>query len=158
MKQIKTNAMRQLDKKKISYQYHEYESDGTAVDGVTVANKIGKNPEMVFKTLVITGANHTLFVFCIPVEKELDLKKAAKIAGQKSVAMLPVAEINQYTGYVRGGCSPIGMKKQYPTFLDTSALTHDTILVSGGKIGLQIEVAPQALRDTVNAMIAECTQ
>lgn len=137
----KTNAMRILDKHKISYELLTYEAK-EAVDGVTVASKIGKCIEEVFKTLVTRGASKEIYVFVVPVEKELDLKKAAKVVKEKKIEMIPVSEINKLTGYVRGGCSPVGMKKNYQTVIHESAKNLSSFVVSGGKIGLQIEVNP----------------
>lgn len=152
MAQAKTNAMRMLDKAKVEYQMHEYPHSGNqAVDGATVAQLLGQDPKQVFKTLVTQGASKQYYVFAIPVLAELDLKKAAKAAGEKSVAMIHVADINKVTGYIRGGCSPVGMKKLYPTFLDESALQQPTIVVSGGKIGTQIELCPQSLMEICQA-------
>lgn len=137
----KTNAMRILDKHKISYELLTYEAK-EAVDGVTVASKVGKCTEEVFKTLVTRGASKEIYVFVVPVEKELDLKKAAKVVKEKKIEMIPVSEINKLTGYVRGGCSPVGMKKNYQTVIHESAKNLSSFVVSGGKIGLQIEVNP----------------
>lgn len=145
MKEQKTNVMRLLEQKKISYTPHEYPHGDEAVDGLTVARICGQNPEQVFKTLVARGASKTIYVFVIPVIGELDLKKAAKASGEKSVAMIHVSEINTLTGYVRGGCSPVGMRKQYKTFFDISAADKPTIMVSAGKIGYQVELAPDEL-------------
>lgn len=145
MKEQKTNVMRLLEQKKISYTPHEYPHGDEAVDGQTVARICGQNPEQVFKTLVARGASKTIYVFVIPVTGELDLKKAAKASGEKSVAMIHVSEINTLTGYVRGGCSPVGMRKQYKTFFDISAADKPTIMVSAGKIGYQVELAPDEL-------------
>ena len=133
--------MRILDKHKISYELLTYEAK-EAVDGVTVASKIGKCTEEVFKTLVTRGASKEIYVFVVPVEKELDLKKAAKVVKEKKIEMIPVSEINKLTGYVRGGCSPVGMKKNYQTVIHESAKNLSSFVVSGGKIGLQIEVNP----------------
>ena len=138
----KTNAMRILDSKKIPYTMHEYDGLMSAAE---VAAVLGQDPEKVFKTLVTDGGNRTYFVFVIPVEETLDLKKAAKAAGEKSVAMIHVSEINALTGYVRGGCSPIGMRKQYKTFYNETALSQETIMVSAGKIGYQVELSPDDL-------------
>ena len=145
MAEQKTNVMRLLDQKKICYTAHEYPHGETAVDGVTVAGLIGRTPDCVFKTLVTRGASRKHYVFVIPAAEELDLKKAAKAAGEKSIAMIHVSEINALTGYVRGGCSPIGMKKQFETFYHESCLEQKTIAVSAGKIGAQVELAPDAL-------------
>lgn len=142
----KTNAMRILDQHKITYNMYEYEV-GEEFDSHKVANRIHKPEELIYKTLVTIGKSKHYYVFIVPVEKELDLKKAAKVAKEKSIEMIAVKEITKVTGYVRGGCSPIGMKKVFPTFCDSSALIFDTIIVSGGKIGLQIELDPQKLSD-----------
>ncbi|MCI9626635.1 MAG: Cys-tRNA(Pro) deacylase [Clostridia bacterium] len=155
---IKTNAMRILEKANIPFQAHTYDHGDSAIDGVSVAHKLGQDEKQVFKTLVTQGASHNYYVFVIPVAKELALKAAARAVGEKSVEMIPVKSINQVTGYIRGGCSPIGMKKQFPTVLDASALTCSTIIFSGGKIGFQIEMAPQALLDLIHATTADITQ
>lgn len=151
---IKTNAMRILDKEKIKYTPHEYSHDEGAVDGITAALKMGIEPQRVFKTLVTRGASHEVYIFDIPVSKELDLKKAAKAVGEKSVEMVHVDEINKLTGYVRGGCSPIGMtcggsKKQYKTVLDSCAQNYSEIVISAGKIGYQTELSPTCLLNLV---------
>ena len=153
----KTNVMRILDQKKISYEPHTYPHGVDPIDGVTVASIIQRPPEQVFKTLVARGASKNLCVFVIPVAMELDLKKAAKAAGEKSVAMMHVSEITPLTGYVRGGCSPIGMKKLYSTFFDESCLKLRTMIVSAGKIGYQIETAPQQLIDLTRGRTADLT-
>lgn len=145
MKEQKTNVMRFLEKNKVSFEPHEYPHGDEAVDGMTVALTCGQNPEKVFKTLVARGASKEIYVFVIPVCGELDLKKAAKAAGEKSVAMIHVNEITALTGYVRGGCSPIGMRKQYKTFYNESSLEQNTIMVSAGKIGYQVELSPNDL-------------
>ena len=141
----KTNVMRILGQKKIKYTAHEYPHGEDAVDGVTVARMTGRDPACVFKTLVTRGASKGIYVFVIPVAEELDLKKAAKAVGEKSIAMVHVSEINALTGYVRGGCSPIGMKKQYKTVYHSSILSQETVLVSAGKIGQQVELSPADL-------------
>ena len=145
MAEQKTNVMRLLEQKKVKYTAHEYPHSDEAVDGVTVAKLTGQDPAKVFKTLVLRGVSKAVYVFVIPVAEELDLKKAAKAAGEKSVAMVHVSEITALTGYVRGGCSPLGMKKQYKTFFHHSCLEHDTMIVSAGKIGFQIELSPEEL-------------
>ena len=132
--------MRLLDKAKIKYEPHEYPHGSEAVDGLTVAKLCGFDPECVFKTLVARGTSKNVYVFVIPVSSELDLKKAAKAAGEKSVEMVKVSEINALTGYIRGGCSPVGMKKRYPTFINESAKAKNTVYVSAGKIGSQVEL------------------
>lgn len=141
----KTNVMRLLEQKKIKYIPHEYAHGDDAVDGVTVAKLTGIAQEKIFKTLVTRGASKGIYVFVIPVADELDLKKAAKAVGEKSVMMLHVSEINAATGYVRGGCSPVGMKKLYPTTYHESINKIDRVCVSAGKIGYQIELAPDDL-------------
>lgn len=145
MAKVKTNAMRILDTQKVAYEILTYDANDGKIDGVAVAGKIGKDPSQVYKTLVAVGASKSLYVFVIPVEAELDLKKAAKEAGEKNVEMLPVKDIQKFTGYIRGGCSPIGMKKNYPTILDASAQDLETLIVSAGKIGFQVELAPEEL-------------
>lgn len=146
MAETKTNVMRVLEQKKIPYEAHWYpHEEGVAVDGVTVAQSLGQDPERVFKTLVAQGASRAYYVFVIPVAAELDLKKAAKAVGEKSVAMVHVKDLLGLTGYVRGGCSPVGMKKQFRTTFHTSAESQPTIMVSAGKIGAQVEAEPHAL-------------
>jgi Cys-tRNA(Pro)/Cys-tRNA(Cys) deacylase len=152
MPSLKTNAMRALETAGISYTAHEYRSDG-AIDGVSVAHKIGKPADQVFKTLVAQGASRDYYVFVIPVALELDLKAAAKAVGEKSVEMIRVADINKVTGYVRGGCSPIAMKKQYRTVVDSHCVLQQTIVVSAGKIGHQIEIAADDLTRLIGATI-----
>lgn len=147
--------MRLLDKAKIKYEPHEYPHGSEAVDGLTVAKLCGFDPECVFKTLVARGASKNVYVFVIPVSSELDLKKAAKAAGEKSVEMVKVSEINALTGYIRGGCSPVGMKKRYPTFINESAKAKNTVYVSAGKIGSQVELEPLALAEVCGAQFSE---
>ena len=155
MKSEKTNVMRLLDKEKINYEPHEYPHGSEAVDGLTVAKLCGFDPECVFKTLVARGTSKNVYVFVIPVSSELDLKKAAKAAGEKSVEMVKVSEINALTGYIRGGCSPVGMKKRYPTFINESAKAKSTVYVSAGKIGSQVELEPLALAEICGAQFSE---
>ncbi len=140
----KTNVMRLLDQQGIPYAAHDY-SDTGAVSGAEVAAALGQDPERVFKTLVTVGKSGRNYVFVIPVLQELDLKKAAAASGEKSIAMLKAKELLPLTGYIHGGCSPIGMKKPFPTFLEESAVLYDTILFSAGKIGWQVECAPDQL-------------
>ena len=147
--------MRLLDKAKIKYEPHEYPHGSEAVDGLTVAKLCGFDPECVFKTLVARGRSKNVYVFVIPVSSELDLKKAAKAAGEKSVEMVKVSEINALTGYIRGGCSPVGMKKRYPTFINESAKAKNTVYVSAGKIGSQVELEPLALAEICGAQFSE---
>ncbi len=143
----KTNAMRQFDRKKLSYQVHTYEG---VISGADVAAMLGQAPEKVFKTLVTVGKSGTNYVFMIPVAEGLDLKKAAKAVGEKSVAMLPQKELLPLTGYVHGGCSPVGMKKQFRTVIHESADQFETIFFSGGKIGIQIETTVENLGKIIN--------
>lgn len=157
MAEQKTNVMRVLEQKKIKYTPHSYPHGDEAVDGLSVAALIGEDPAKIFKTLVTRGASKGIYVFAIPVGDELDLKKAAKAVGEKSIDMIHVSEINALTGYIRGGCSPIGMKKQYSTTYDESALDHDTIIVSAGKIGYQVELEPQALMQLTRGRAADIT-
>ena len=153
----KTNAMRMLDTLHIAYTPHEYDCGDGAIDGVSVARKTGQDPDRVFKTLVTQGASKAFYVFVIPVAAELDLKKAAKSVGEKSIAMLHVADLLKTTGYIRGGCSPVGMKKLFVTRVDETAELFDTILVSGGKQGLQVELAPADLLRAAQAETADLT-
>ena len=143
-KEVKTNAMRILDRNKIKYTLNTYECDNF-IDGVSVADALGQDYDMSFKTLVTVGKSGQYYVFAIPIAEELDMKKAAKVVGEKSVEMLHVKDINKVTGYIRGGCTPIGMKKQYPTVIHESAILYETIIVSGGRIGAQIFLAPDDL-------------
>ena len=149
-KQQKTNAMRILDAKKIEYNMYTYEADDNHIDGISVAQKLNQDENMVFKTLVSQGASKNFYVFVIPVAESLDMKKAAKVAGEKNIEMIHVKDINKVTGYIRGGCSPVGMKKLYPTFVHESGQSLEKIIVSGGKIGFQIELNPKDLQKTIN--------
>ena len=155
-KEEKTNVMRVLEQKNIAFTAHTYPHDeGDPVDGVSVANFLNRDPETVFKTLVARGASNAIYVFDIPVADNLDLKKAAKAVGEKSIAMIHQKELLPLTGYVHGGCSPIGMKKQFPTVFHETAEILDTIMVSAGKIGYQVELEPQTLIDLVGATTAD---
>jgi len=145
---FKTNVMRVLDKAKIEHNEYSY-GDGSAVSGEEVAAMLGKPADMVFKTLVTVASSKQHYVFVIPSNAELDLKKAAAAAGEKKIEMLKSKELLPLTGYVHGGCSPIGMKKPFRTFLDLSAQKHDSILFSAGKIGYQVETAPEDLKKLV---------
>jgi Cys-tRNA(Pro)/Cys-tRNA(Cys) deacylase len=158
MAQAKTNAMRILEAKKVQYEMLSYDNKDGKIDGVSVAEKINKNPKEVYKTLVTQGSSKNLFVFVIPVEAELDLKKAAKVAGEKKIEMIPVKDIQKWTGYIRGGCSPIGMKKEYKTFLDISSFPLESMVVSGGKIGVQIVLEPTQLLQITNAQFEDITK
>lgn len=153
-KEVKTNAMRMLDKLKISYSPHSYEC-GEFIDGVHIANLLGQPEEQVFKTLVTVGKSGANYVFVVPVALELDMKKCAKAAGEKSLEMVHVKDITALTGYIRGGVSPIGMKKQFKTFVHSTARPKKTIIVSGGRLGLQIELAPSDLLKACNGQFAE---
>lgn len=153
-KEEKTNVMRTLEQKKIPYTAHSYDPDGP-IDGVSVAQTLGQPAERVFKTLVTKAASGAYYVFDIPVAENLDLKKAAKAVGEKSIAMLPQKELLGLTGYVHGGCSPVGMKKQFPTVFHKTALGYDTVCVSAGRIGAQVECDPKALIDLLRAKTAD---
>lgn len=153
---IKTNAMRMLDKAKIKYQTHEYENNGF-VDGVTIASKMGMDENKVFKTLVTVAPSKNNYVFVIPVAKELNLKACAASVGEKSVEMIHVKDITKVTGYIRGGCSPIGMKKLFKTVIDESCLNLETIVFSAGKIGYQIEMNPNDLINLIGGSTAKLT-
>ena len=142
----KTNAMRQFDRKKLKYEVHSY---GGVISGVDVAAVLGQKAEQVFKTLVTVGKSGGHYVFMIPVAQELDLKKAAKAVGEKSIAMLPQKELLPLTGYIHGGCSPVGMKKQFPTVIHESAADYETIFFSAGKIGLQLQASLEALKTLI---------
>ena len=157
MAEQKTNVMRLLDQKKIKYTAREYPHSDAPVDGVTAAALMGQDPARVFKTLVARGASKKIYVFDIPVTAELDLKKAAKAVGEKSIAMVHVSEITALTGYVRGGCSPVGMKKLYPTVFHETAAGLDTVIVSAGRIGFQVELAPADLIGLVRGAYADIT-
>lgn len=154
-KEEKTNVMRVLDQKKIPYTPHAYPVGDAAPDGVSVAKLLGQDRLAVFKTLVAKGASGGYYVFDIPVEATLDLKKAAKAVGEKSIAMLPARELLPLTGYVHGGCSPVGMKKRFPTVFHQSCLEHETVCVSAGKVGFQVEVNPAELIALVGAFTAD---
>ena len=150
-KDVKTNAMRILEREKIPFWQYTYECE-EFIDGIQIADKLSQPHEKVYKTLVTVGNSKNYFVFVIPIEAELDLKKAARSVGEKSVSMIPVKDINQVTGYIRGGCTAIGMKKQYVTRLSESAKGQESIIISGGRIGSQIELSPE---DFIRAARAE---
>ncbi|MDF2502672.1 Cys-tRNA(Pro) deacylase [Clostridium sp.] len=151
MSHTKTNAMRILDQKKIEYNIITYDSSDGKIDGISVTTKLGEDPKFVYKTLVLHGTSNNIYVFVTPVEDEIDLKKAAVVAGEKNIKMIAVKDIMKLTGYIRGGCSPIGMKKNYKTFINSSALDIDKIIVSGGKIGTQIELFTEDLAKITNS-------
>lgn len=156
MSEAKTNAMRILEQNNIAYESHAYPHGKEAPDGETVARLLGQDPDRVFKTLVTKGKNN-YFVFVLPVLKELNLKKAAAAVGEKSVEMIPVKDINRVTGYIRGGCSPVGMKKQYNTVFAEECTVVKKIIVSGGKVGLQIETDVSELVKLVGGIIRDIT-
>ena len=153
MAEQKTNVMRFLDQKKIEYTPRQYPHGDEAIDGISAAKLLGLDPAVVFKTLVTRGASKA--IFAIPVAEELELKKAAKAVGEKSVAMIHVSEITALTGYVRGGCSPLGMKKQYKTVIHSSAESLERIVVSAGRIGYQVELPPKALIELTRGLFAD---
>ncbi len=158
-KEEKTNVMRILDQKKIPYTAHFYEEgdgpENTREYGVHVAEALGQDPARGFKTLVARGVSKGIYVFEVPVAENLDLKKAAKTVGEKSIELLHVAEINAVTGYIRGGCSPIGMKKQFPTVFHKTVEDYETVYVSAGKIGAQVELAPADLLKVTRGSAAD---
>lgn len=156
MSEAKTNAMRILEQNNIAYESHAYPHGKEAPDGETVARLLGQDPDRVFKTLVTKGKNN-YFVFVLPVLKELNLKKAAAAVGEKSVEMIPVKDINRVTGYIRGGCSPVGMKKQYNTVFAEECTVVKKIIVSGGKVGIQIETDVSELVKLVGGTIRDIT-
>lgn len=139
-KSKKTNAMRILDSHKVDYKVYEYEVVDGKTDGLTVAKSVGTDPKIVFKTLVTVGTSKEMYVFVVPVGQELDLKKAAKAAGEKKIEMIPQKDLLKNTGYVHGGCSPLGMKKAFKTFLHDSALENERIVCSGGRVGMQVDL------------------
>ncbi|MBR1738892.1 MAG: Cys-tRNA(Pro) deacylase [Ruminococcus sp.] len=153
-KELKTNAIRFLDRNKISYDIQVYQCD-EFIDGTDVADKLGQPHELTFKTLVAQGKSGGYYCFLLPVAMELDLKKAAKCAGEKSVALIHVKDINRITGYVRGGCTPIGMKKQLPTVIHSSAKSLERFYISGGRIGTQIYLSPAELAGAINAVFGD---
>ena len=154
----KTNAMRQLDAAGIPYEAKEYEYDENDLSGLHIAKSIGLDPDIVFKTLVARGDKTPYIVFCIPCAYELDLKKCAKATGNKRIEFVAVKELLNLTGYIRGGCSPIGMKKSFPTYIDETALLFDKITVSAGVRGIQLYLDPNALIDFVHAETGDLTE
>lgn len=153
-KEVKTNAMRILDSQKIPYTYETYECD-EFTDGIQTADKLGYDHRLVYKTLVTTGKSGNHYVFVIPIEEEIDFKKAAKVVGEKSLEMLHLKDLTKVTGYVRGGCTSIGMKKQYPTVIQNSAQSLEYMYVSGGKLGMQIKLSPEDLKKAAKAEFAD---
>ena len=156
-KEVKTNAMRILERNKIPYKEYTYECD-EFVDALKVADTLGQPYELLYKTLVTIGNSRNYFVFVIPIAEELDMKKAAKSVGEKSVSMIHVKDITAVSGYVRGGCSPIGMKKQYPTVIQECAAQFDKVYVSGGRIGTTLCMAPEDLKKVSRAEYADFIQ
>lgn len=154
-KEAKTNAMRMLETAGIAYTEHTYETDDGAIDGVSVAKKCGENPDQVYKTLVTKGDDGEHYVFVIPVAMKLDLKAAARAAGVKAVAMIPQKDLLKTTGYIHGGCSPVGMKKQFKTVFDETVILYDSIMVSGGRVGVQVEVNPSELIELIDGITAD---
>ncbi len=152
---VKTNALRIIESAAIKFEAFEYETVDGMIDAVSVARKIGRSPEETFKTLVTEDPKHEHFVFVIPANCELDLKKAAKLTGKKSIELIPVKQLLGLTGYIHGGCSPVGMKKSFPTFIDETAILFETICVSGGQVGLNIAIAPEALAGLIDAEFAD---
>ena len=153
-KEVKTNAMRILDRNKIPYQLNVYECE-EFIDGVHIADRLGQDYAISFKTLVMVGRSRQYYVFVIPVDREVDMKKAAKAVGEKSLELVHVKDINKVTGYIRGGCTPIGMKKNYPTIIHESAKKLDEMIVSGGRLGTQIFLAPEDLRKVTGGEFAD---
>lgn len=156
-KEAKTNAMRMLDRAKIPYEVIQYECD-EFIDGLHTAEKTGAPVEQSFKTLVMQGKSKQYYVFVLPIAEEVQLKTAARVVGEKSVEMIPVKDITKITGYVRGGCTPLGMKKQFPTVIHESAKAFDRIYISGGRIGMTIIVDPLQLADLIRAQFADITE
>ena len=156
-KEEKTNVMRVLDGRKVSYESHTYEPDAT-MSGEEIAELLGEDPDSVFKTLVTQGKSSQYYVFVVPVKEELDLKKAAKAAGEKAVSMIKQKELLPLTGYIHGGCSPIGMKKLFPTTVDISARDVPKMLFSGGRIGFQVEVSPSDLEKVIPVRYADIVE
>lgn len=153
-KELKTNAMRMLDRMKIPYEYETYECEDFT-DGIETADKLGYDHALVYKTLVTTGKSGEHYVFVIPIEAEIDFKKAAKAVGEKSLEMLHLKNLTKVTGYVRGGCTAIGMKKQFPTVIQKDAEELTQMHVSGGKLGLQLKLAPEDLKKAAKAQFAD---
>ncbi|EOQ29041.1 TPA: Cys-tRNA(Pro) deacylase [Bacillus cereus] len=158
MKKDKTNAMRILDKEKIEYSMMSYDSNDGKIDGVSVAEKIGREVREVYKTLIAQGNSKNYYVFIIPVDEELNLKAAAKAVSEKKIEMIPVKDITKVSGYIRGGCSPVGMKKLFSTCIDESAQNLEMIIVSGGRIGIQIELKVDDLAKVTRAQFGEITK
>ena len=157
MKEVKTNAMRLLEQKKISYEVIEYEFDEDHLDAIHASKSAGLNPEMVYKTIVMKGSSNNLYVFVTPAEFTISLKKARALTGEKEIELLKLDQLLRYTGYIRGGCSPIGMIKQYPTYIEALAELEEYIFVSAGKRGLQLKLTPADLQKATGAEFADFT-
>lgn len=151
----KTNALRIIESAGAGFEVYEYDISDGMIDAISIARKIGRSPDEVFKTLVTEDPKHEHFVFVVPAAGELDLKKAAKVSGKKSIDLIPSKQLLNLTGYIHGGCSPVGMKKSFPTFIDESAILYDTICVSGGRVGLNVAIAPEQLAGLVEAEFAD---
>lgn len=157
MKEVKTNAMRLLEQKKISYEVIEYEFDEDHLDAIHASKSAGLNPEMVYKTIVMKGSSNNLYVFVTPAEFTISLKKARALTGEKEIELLKLDQLLKYTGYIRGGCSPIGMIKQYPTYIEALAELEEYIFVSAGKRGVQLKLTPADLQKATGAEFADFT-
>ena len=155
---FKTNALRILEGLKINYTLHKYDHEEGFVDGIGIATKLGQDFNQVFKTIVTVGSSKANYVFVLPVDKEIDFKAAARVVGEKSIEMIKVTDLTKITGYIRGGCSPIGMKKKFRTVIDESCRTFETIMVSAGKVGYQMELAPDDLIRAAEAETADICQ
>jgi len=152
---IKTNAIRILDKMKVEDEVITYDIKDNKIDGISVSKKIDRNEKYVYKTLVTKGSSKSIYIFLIPVREEIDFKKVSKVTNEKTIEMLDLKELEKYTGYIRGGCSPIGMKKKYKTFIHEGALEIERIIVSAGKIGYQIEIVPNLLKNIIEGEFAD---
>lgn len=153
-KEMKTNAMRILDRYKVPYRINQYECD-KFIDGVHIADLLGQSYDITFKTLVMQGRSKNYYVFVLPIDREVDLKKAAKVVGEKSLEMVHVKDINKVTGYIRGGCTPVGMKKNYPTIIHNSGEGLEEMIISGGRLGTQIFLAPEDLVKVTGGIFAD---
>lgn len=154
---MKTNAMRILESLSIPYTVHTYQFDEDHLDAIHAARSAGLDPERVFKTIVMRNSENQIFVFCLPAEFEISMKKARALTGSKDIDLIRQTEMLSLTGYIRGGCSPLGMKKRYPTFIEETALLEETIFVSGGQRGVQLEVRPEDLQRAAEARFADFT-
>ena len=154
---MKTNAMRILESLSIPYTVHTYQFDEEHLDAIHAAKSAGLDPERVFKTIVMRNSDNQIFVFCLPAEFEISMKKARALTGSRDIDLIRQTELLALTGYIRGGCSPLGMKKHYPTFIEETALIEETIFVSGGQRGIQLEVKPEDLQRAAEARFADFT-